>query len=412
MSPPTINDILGGYEFIWPDLNIKATRIRMHASDGRITGELLISSSLVEGKAIYPPSSFNFTADRSRSSLAKTLNEDFPKWDWKDILNLVCKATADRIREGEPIRELWTSEDIPKPEYLLEPLLIKGLPTIIFGEKGVTKSTLALVIYICLTLPWHDNPLGWKVPTRSTKTAILDYELPGIIAQYNAKRIQEGMGLGPIPLYHRRCRIPLSDDIEQILGWVSKLGIEVVIIDSLARACGGDLIKTEPANDFFEAIDKLNVTSLILAQTSKDIETKRKTVYGNALFTYYARNIFELCRSDFSQEDELDVGLFHRWSNLSKTYPDMGFRITFNEKGTHIESQPVSVAEFKTKVDSQKAIMDALKSGAMSVKELADITGVSESNTRVILSRLKKRGITQNIVEGKWGLCFQGRNIS
>lgn len=405
MPPPIVKDILGGYEFTWPDLNIKASRVHVHSSDGRITGELLISSSLVENKAIYPPTSFNFTAERSRSTLAKTLTADFPQWDWKDILNQICKSTADRAREGEPLRELWTFEDVPKPEYLLEPLLITGLPTIIFGEKGVTKSTLGLVVYICLTLPWEENPLGWKTLTRPTKTAILDYELPGNIAQYNAKRIVEGMGLGPIPLYHRRCRAPLADDIEQIMGWIVKLGIEAVIIDSQAMACGGDLIKTEPANNFFEALSRLNVTSLILAQTSKDFETKRKTIYGNALFTYYARNIFELCLSNFPQEDAVDVGLFHRASNLSKLYPNMGFRISFNGQGTHIESRPVSVAEFRGKVEVQEAILGALKAGAMSRKELADVTGANCNTVGATLTRLKKRGIVMNPNPEQWGLC-------
>ena len=409
MSQPQIKDQLNGYLFTWREekLSILANRIHTHSLDGHITGELLITSELVGDKAIYPPSSFNFTSERSRTSLVKALQEDFPQWHWKDILYQVCKATTDRSREGEPLNELWTSEDIPAPQYLLEPLLIKGLPTIIFGEKGVTKSTLALVIYICLTLPWEDNPLGWKVPSQPIKTAILDYELPGIIAQYNAKCIQEGMELPPFPLFHRRCRIPLADDLEPIMNWLSKLDIKVVIIDSLARACGGDLIKTEPANNFFKALDKLNTTSLILAQTSKDIETKRKTIYGNALFTYYARNIFELCRSDFSQEDELDAALFHRWSNLSKIYPDQGFKISFNSQGTHIQSQPVSVGEFRAKVNAQKAILDALKSGAMSVKELANTTGATDNTIRVILSRLKKRDIVINPEKGKWGLLMR-----
>jgi len=406
MAQPQIKDSLDGYEFAWPDLTIKVSRLHMHSSDGRITGELLISSPKAQNKAIYPPSAFNFTSDTSRTRLIKTLQEAFPQWNWQDILYYVCKATTDRVREGEPIRELWTSEEIPSPEYVLEPLLMKGLPTIIFGEKGVTKSTLSLVVYICLMLPWFDNPLGWKVPSRPVKTAILDYELPGVVAQYNAKRIQEGMELPPLPLYHRKCRIPLANDLEQVASWVSKLGIEVLIIDSLARACGGDLNKTEPANNFFEALDKLNVTSLILAQTSKDPDTKRKTIYGNALFTYYARNIFELCRSDFSQEDEIDAALFHRWSNLSKLYPDMGFKITFNETGTHIESQPVSAAEFISKVNTQKAILDALKSGPMSVKELSEATGATDNSVRVILSRLKRRGLLVNPDKGRWGLVL------
>lgn len=405
MSIPKVTETVGGFLFSWveEELKISISHIRSHSSDGRVTGELLISSA-ESGKPLYPQTSFNFTSERTRSGLIKTLLMMDEGRPWEAIINQMSVIVVERARAGEPIRELWTSDNIPAPEYLLEPLLIRGLPTIIFGEKGVTKSILSLIVYTCLLLPWEENPLGWKVPARSTRTAILDYELPGGIAQWNAKRIQVGMGLPDFPLFHRRCRAPLADDIEQIMNWITKLDIKVIIIDSLARACGGELNKTEPANAFFEALDKLNITSLILAQTSKDIDSKRKTIYGNALFTYYARNIFELCRSDFSQEDEIDVGLFHRWSNLSKTYPDTGFKLNFNGRGIHIESQPVSVNEFRAKVNTQKAILDALKIGIMSVKQLVETTGASEGNTRVILTRLKKQGITQNMEEGKWGL--------
>lgn len=408
MPKPEIKDGAGFILLTWPDhnLSIKVSRLTAHSSDGRVTGELLISNP-ESGKPLYPQTSFNCTSERTRSALIKTLlslDEDRP---WVDIINQMSTLIVERVRAGEPIRELWTSEDIPAPEYLLEPILIKGLPTIIFGEKGVTKSTLALVIYACLLLPWKNNPLGWKVPAKSVKAAILDYELPGELAQWTAKRIQIGMDLTPFPLFHRRCRVPLADDLEQIMGWITKLNIEVIIVDSLARACGGDLIKTEPANAFFEALDKLNVTSLILAQTSKDIDSKRKTIYGNALFTYYARNIFELCRSDFLQEDEIDVGLFHRWSNLSKLYPDTGFKISFNGQGTHIESQSVSVDEFRAKVNLQKAIYDALKSGTKSPKQLAEITGGKTDTLGVVLNRLKKKGIVLNPEKGLWALPYK-----
>lgn len=409
MSIPEVTESVGGFLFSWAEegLKISISRTRSHSSDGRVTGELLISSSK-SNKPLYPQTSFNFTSDRTRSSLIKTLQALDEGHPWEDIINQMSVIIVERTRAGEPLRELWTSEDVKKPEYLVEPLLLKGLPTIIFGEKGVTKSTFSLIIYACLTLPWVDNPLGFRVSAQPIRTAILDYELPSHIAQYNAKQIQEGMGLPPFPLYHRRCRAPLSDDIEQVMNWLTRYEIDAVIIDSLARACGGDLNKTEPANDFFEALDKLNVTSLILAQTSKDTESKKKTIYGNALFTYYARNIFELCRSDFSAGDEIDVGLFHRWSNLSKLYPDESFRISFNGSGTHIESQPVSVDEFKAKVNLQKAIYDTLKGGALSVKQLAEATGSSINTVSVVLNRLKKRGVVTNPEKGKWALLYKG----
>ncbi len=406
MSKPSIKQTLTGYEFEWPEqVRVNVSRVQVH-SDGRVTGELLITTTR-EGYSpvLYPQSQINFSSSQTRKGLAKSLTEDYKDWEWSQIIDQISYNVQELARAGEPVQELWTSDDVPPLEFLIEPFLVKGVPTVLFGEKGSTKSTMSLYLYTCLMLPWNDNPLGLKVPNRSVKTLILDYELPGYIAQRNAKKMQEGMGIPPFPLYHRRCTKPLYDELEQVQNHIANLKAEVVIIDSLARASGGDLNKTEGANSFFESLDKLNVTSLIIAQTSKDVESKRKTIYGNALFTYYARSIFEICRTDNVGENEIEVAIFHRWSNLTKLYPDMGVHVSFNGVGTKIQSQSVSVAEFKDKVNSQRAVYDELKSGAHTVSELCDLTGLSNNVVSISLSRLKKRNYVTHLENGKWGLA-------
>ena len=166
MSKPEIKDAIGGYEFTWEQekLKIKVSRLRVHTSDGRVTGELLITSPAEGNRPIYPQTHLNFNSEQTRTRLAKTLESQDSRWKWQEIINQLSLAVIDRARQGEPVRELWTSDEIQAPEFLLEPVLYKGLPTIVFGEKAVCKSTLSLAIYASLILPWHDNPLGWSVP--------------------------------------------------------------------------------------------------------------------------------------------------------------------------------------------------------------------------------------------------------
>ena len=412
MSKPIIEEQIGGYQFVWKeeDLAIAVSKLKSHNSDGRITGEILIKAPAENPQPIYPQTSVNFTSERSRTGLVKTLESLDSHFPWQEIISQLSLATIDRARTGEEVQELWTHRDVPKLEFLLEPVIIKGVPNIIFGEKGVTKSTLSLVFYICLILPWTDNPLGLVAPNRSIKTLVLDYELPGDIAQRNAKQLQEGMDLPAFPLYHRRCFAPLAEEIEQIANHVNNMKAECVIIDSMARACGGELNKTEPANAYFEALDKLKVSSLSLGQTSKDIESKRKSIYGNALFTYYGRNIFELCKSETMNENELDVALFHRDSNLTKHYPNMSFHFTFNEHKTTIERQPINITEFIQKVSIKKAILEQLKQGALPAKDIATAITSSESAVKMALSRLNKQGLVVRLGSGLWGLQEQNNN--
>ncbi len=401
---PEITSTIAGYDFSWSIYNIIIRVRHIHVSPDRITGEVEILFTQDEKPAtIYPPTQINFLADQTRRKLARSLTDKMPL-PWEDIVNQLCFGVQDRARRGEAVLEHWTSEDVPELEYLLEPILIKGVPTIIFGEKGVAKSTLSHVIYLCLALPWHDNPLGWIAPSRSINTLILDYELPEYIARRNLKKLADGMGIGPVPLYHRRSVVPLAQEVEQVAGYVAERKIEVLIIDSLARACGGELVKTEPANAFFEALDKLNVTPLILAQTSKDMESKRKTIYGNALFTYYARSIFELCLADSISTDAIDIGLFHRWSNLTARQPNASFHISYNGSHTTIESQAVSMGDFLAKIGLKKAIFESLSRGALTARELMEKTGGSSGSIKNALTQMKKNGTLIQLENDKWGI--------
>ena len=79
MANPKVQELIGGYQFTWPDdaLTIRVERVRIHNSDGRVTGELHISNGT--GASLYPPTQLSFGADRSRTSLAKTLTENEAK---------------------------------------------------------------------------------------------------------------------------------------------------------------------------------------------------------------------------------------------------------------------------------------------------------------------------------------------
>jgi len=411
MKPPQveITETITGFRVHWAKekLTINVSRMRPH-TDGRITGDIQLIFEAT--KHTEPSFGFNFSSSQTRKALTKSFNEKYPDWQWQEIIDELCRQVQKLALTGEPIKELWTSEDIKPPEYLLEPILLKNLPTAIFGDKGVTKSNLALVFYIVLTLPWADNPLELGAPDHSVRTALLDWELPGHIAQWNLKKLQQGLDLPPLALYHRRCRSPLADDIEAIQKYLSELEIEVVIIDSLGRAVGGELLKdTENINRFFTALDKLNVTPLILAQTSKESDTKgkRKHIYGSVFLEYYCRSIFELCKAETIGEDEVSVALFHRSSNLTKLQKPMGFHFNFNENKTTINREAVSYPEFLEKINRQFQILELLRIKPLTTGGIMEALGIKRGNADMTLKRLKDKQKVVKLEDGRWGLIGQ-----
>jgi len=408
-SQVEITETITGFKFHWlkEKLVINISRVHSH-TDGRITGDVQL---IFEATNHQEPSfNFNFSSSQTRKQLSKSFNEKYPEQQWQGIIDELCRQVQRLTLIGEPIKELWTHEDIHPPEYLLKPILLKGVPTAIFGEKGVTKSNLALIFYIILTLPWHDNPLELGAPDHSVKTVILDWELPGHIAQWNLKKLQKGLELPPLALYHRRCHAPLADDVEAIQKYLSEMEIEVAIIDSLGRAVGGELLKdTENINRFFTALDKLKVTSLLLAQTSKesDAKGKRKHIYGSTFLEYYMRSIWELCKAESIGDDEISVALFHRSSNLTKLQKPMGFHFNFNEDKTTISREAVNYPEFLEKVNRQFQIMELLKIKPSTTTEIMEALEIKRSNADVILKKLKDKRKIIKLDDGHWGLRIE-----
>ncbi len=396
MTEPKVEEKPGLIQLTWETemVVISVTRAREHTSDGRITGEIAIDSTAPEASGHIHEAQFNFSSAMTRDKLSKTLTGRAPDVSWEDIISQLCYRVVRIVRRGEPVRELWTGVDIRQPEFLLKPFLYRGLPTIFFGEKAVCKSTIAIAAYTCLIIPWQDNPWGWEVSDRSTPTIIFDYEVDGEISQWSADKLKTGMDLPNFPVYHRRCSVPFADDIEEINKWITEYKAEAIIIDSLGPAVGGDLKDPAVALRLTSAIRKLNVAALIIGQTSKDKESKTKSVFGSTFFEYYARNIWEIRKVQEAGEDDLDIALFNTYHNLGRIAKPQGFHIHYNENGTTIKSAPVTATELVERLGTQERIRRYLLShGKLTKKEIAKALEITENNAGVALSRLKEKGV-------------------
>lgn len=413
MNKPTVTEEINGYKFEWLEpyhLVAQVNRIRT-PSDGQVRGELEITHR--NGKddfMLLVPTHFNFSSEPTRVRYAKQLKEKFDlNVEWKEVIDYLSNQVLKLARSGDEPVEVYPEEVSKPPEQLLGNLIYHGVQNIIFGEKGVSKSTLAYFLGMCLTLPWDDNPLEVPVPKQGIKVLVLDWETDQNIFQYYISRLQKGMDIPMCSLYYRRCTSPLIDDIEAVRNHIETIGAKLLIIDSLGAAAGGErgeLKGPESALLFNLALRKLKITSLITAQTSKadDEAGKKKTIYGTTFFSYYARNIFELCAGDDDYGDTQHVALFHRECNLGAKSQPIGFRLEYaQDGGIKLEREPVSIAEFAKKVSISSRILEHLKDGKMSQKELKEVLEVSYPAISMALKRLKRQGKVMQINK-EWGL--------
>ncbi len=414
MKSPTINNEIGGYLLTWQDgLNIRIKRLHVH-SDGRVTGDLTVKNNNGTGEAtLLPSSQFNFSSETTRSRLAKQLNDKYEvlKINWVEVLDYLGDKIQELARGGEEVSEVWLQDDIKAPELLLSPFIYRGVSNVIFGEKGVNKSTLVYLLGVCLALPWADNPLELTVSKRPLKTLVLDWETNKDVFEWYLSRLKRGMQIPECNLFYRQCRLSLAEEIEAIETYLKTTGAELLVVDSLAAAAGGEsseLKGSQQALQFNSALRKLKTTALIIAQTSKDTESKHKTIYGSGLFTYYARNIFELCRPrEDSDPDNLHLAVFHRENNFGPKSRPMGISVSYqSDQGISMKREPISVAEFAEKVGLRVRMLDFLKSGKKTVKEIVESLDITENSARVNLSALKKQGKIIKVEDG-YGLLIK-----
>jgi hypothetical protein len=301
---------------------------------------------------------------------------------------------------------LNTETPYPPPEYLIDPLVAKGQPNFFFGLGGCGKSELATLFSICLQLPWNNNPLGLNVKVRDTqKMLYCDWETNGDEVGWKLQCLTRGLDLPYLEVPYLRCERPLSQSAGRISKYLKDNGTKCIIIDSLAQACGGEQKESETAINFFAALRSLNVTSIVLAHTSKgeNFGGGGKSIYGSVFFMNYGRNIWEVKKTQELGEDEIVVGLFHQKSNSSKLHKPMAFDIKFDQPNgkTVIKRTDMAETKMSTELPLKFRIQTALTHGLMGIKALAEELDVSEATVRTTLYRYKNLFVQ---VDDQWGL--------
>jgi hypothetical protein len=366
---------------------------------------------------------FNVSRNEERTRLVKSAypalgvkyTETYPQQFMKQDIDLFCHDLWDCWQERDPAEEIVIDleDEIQPPEWLLEPLVLKDQPNIIFGQRSAAKSLGALIIHATIQLQWADNPFKLKPPQHWAESLYLDFERNSAMARYNLGRLQRGMELPSLSIHYKRLSGPLARNVEWVRHYLREhTTIKMVIIDSLTAACGGNLNDTGPASDFFDAERTLHTTSMILAHTSKDTLSPVKTVAGSFAFESYAGNVWECVKSQGEESNVADMCFYHRKPPaVYRTRKPIGYRVTFDEGNHKIFAgniNPENVSEFMERMTLNMRIADLLKQGALTSEDIAKSLDVSLPSLKVTISRMKEAHLIVEVrKDGRqivWGL--------
>jgi hypothetical protein len=333
---PVVREICGGYELYWIGLGLKVTVDHIEDDD-------LAELSIYEKEKPVYISSYRLLSVAHKESLVKALSKINKSFDWFTIVNQITIECLSRIRDGEQVVMLNSEIGAKRPEFLVFPMFVKNNANIIYGDRSSAKSLFIMLVTIMATMTFDAYDL--KISGEHT-ILWLDWENDKYTTGYQKQRILKGFGLENIDIAYLHLSRTLARSVSQIQRKIAELGADIVVIDSLGIAVGGNLNESEPAINFFNALNQLPVTPLIIAHTAKDKNNPRKTVYGNAYYENLARSIWEANKVQENESDQLVLSLFQRkappFSGYQKPF---GFRFLFDGDKIYVEKCEASQDE-------------------------------------------------------------------
>lgn len=359
---------------------------RLQDQRGGVTTEITITLGNTE---LIGGVDLGLKSDTGHTKLANSLNKFTSTLPWKLILQRACSLVLRRYRMGPPTLLLTNETPVEPLTYVLNPIAFKKKTTIIFGDGGLGKSSLALFLGMCVSA--DQSLVGFRA--LKGRVLYLDYEDD---ADVHARRLQAILRghpeLAGATIHYQRCTEPLSRLTHVLARFIQSEGITFVILDSIMAATGGDS-SAEAATKLFAALRQLDTTTLALGHVPKTMAEGQdhQTVYGSVFHQNFARSVFEVQKRQEVGEDGAILALIHRKSNLSRLHHPIGLRMSQNADSTELRYEPCdlnSVVEMAKALPAAAQIRNLLEDGRpREAKQIAEETGVKLATVKSTLSK-------------------------
>ncbi len=405
MKPDDIRIDTGIYRFSWNGslgICVRIDRLRDHR--GRLEAEITVWSSIFDTRIYH--SQINLLTNRSRKEVAITCRnrpstkndinwQDFP---WEDAIEEVCLLTLEDYRKVKPPVKIGNNP-ITKPKHLLYPMLVENQANLIFGPGESAKSLFT--VFVALLVQSGTERCGLH-PLRQVNALYLDYETDQEELNHRSAYLKKGMGFPEdLDILYKDCSQPLVQEIDQISQMIVDHNIGLVVVDSFTMACGGDSLLAEPVTNYYRALRALNATTLTVDHVTKE---GSRGPYGSIFKFNEARNIFQIKSAKEEEEDRVEIVLIHTKFNNGRRVKPYGYKFSFFEDGTIVESTDVTEnAALSAGLPLQYQIIELLKHGGMNVKSIASELGAEQDTVRRTLNRYRNKRFV-SLMDGQWGI--------
>jgi AAA domain len=356
--------------------------LRADNRSGELRGQITVTSNAPGSDGLLHRANLNLTSTQARTACVKQLasRDKDQGIDWNALVEQACYLTVEAHRAGEPAILLRNAERPADAGWLLPPIVLGRLPTILFGDGGTAKSYLSLAAAISIHSGYE--LLSIK-PSARVNVAYLDWEFD---AYEHRDRMRRLVGEDMPGIVYVPCVGPLRDQVDRLQRVIREHDIGFVVIDSVGMACEGPPEEAQSALGFFDALRSLQVGALCVAHVNRSGDTDRP--FGSTFWHNSARSTWYAKKQQEAAASTLTVGLFNRKSNIGPLSAPLGFTLAFDDNQTTIERTDVrDVPELAGQVPLKARMIRALGSGALTYVELSTDLGADGPALRQVVHR-------------------------
>jgi AAA domain len=260
-------------------------------------------------------------------------------WVWKELVRLFFAAVYQKEREGIAFTRIGRLDAVGDDLDLVQDLIQRGDPTILFGSGKATKGVIATAICVSLAL---GHPFASLNTTRSVPM-YLDWEDNALRLNARLQAIARGLGIHDKSEYpeieYKRCDKPLADMLPQVMRQRDKTKADFLVVDSLDPASGYQGNWNERAGRLFDAIRVLDMTTLIIAHSNKQSlvakcdQKQDMSVFGSIMNTNRARAVWRVMKEQEPESSEALVTLYQESVNHGKIKKPLQLEISWRYAG-------------------------------------------------------------------------------
>jgi len=345
------------------------------------------------------------TSGSNQATLAGALDKQFNpdkayKINWSAMVSQVCAAVTEILQKQSTEIELPEEVEDTEAEYLFAPFIEQESLGIFFGDGGSGKSYLAL--YLALILGCGGNFLDFN-SAGGYRTWYLDYERNKKVFDKRLKRLRSPLGISheetrKYLAYKKMANAPIHTQIKNIKETVKREGFNFLVIDSALGAAGGKPEDADNAKNLCQALKSLTIPSLLIAHINRAGDQYKP--FGSGYWHNEATNTWNIQSKTEEEVGISHIGIFHRKHNTDTKMLPIGAKMEFKDGVTLItREKPV---DFVDQLPVKIQILELLKNGPQTAKELHEIIGGSKDAIYQATSRLKADKKIDKLSSDKW----------